>query len=157
MELVKIEQMLEAYFEGNTSLSEEQELRSFFRKEEIPAHLEAYRPLFKGLDTAKKETLQRTLSIPAPEKRNRFWMYSIAASFLVVLGVAGFMNSQSGLSSEEKEALAAFKQTKETMLLFSENLNKGTESMVHLKELTKGSEAIAVLNEFNESKKLILK
>ncbi|MBR1933163.1 MAG: hypothetical protein IJ841_05705 [Prevotella sp.] len=51
MDYKYIEQLLERYFECETSLHEEQILRSFFAQDEqeVPAELRQYRPLFQAL------------------------------------------------------------------------------------------------------------
>ncbi|NND62568.1 MAG: hypothetical protein HKN48_05195 [Flavobacteriaceae bacterium] len=157
MELAKVETLLESYFEGQTSLEQENELRAFFATEEIPAHLTVYKPMFEGFQLAATESSQKEFQIPDTKKKSRYWTFGIAASFAVMAGIASFMFSQQGLSQEEQEALAAFKKTKEVMFLFSENLNKGTESVAHLDEFTKGTSNIALINEFTESKNRILK
>ena len=46
MDYKYIEQLLERYWQCETSLEEESELRAFFSKGEIPAHLLQYRDLF---------------------------------------------------------------------------------------------------------------
>lgn len=46
MNTEKIEQLLEKYFEGETSLEEEKQLRTFFRKDDIPDRLKSYRGQF---------------------------------------------------------------------------------------------------------------
>lgn len=47
---MNIEEVLNRYFEGETSAEEERELRRFFAGENVPAHLSAYRPLFAYFD-----------------------------------------------------------------------------------------------------------
>ena len=96
MELANIEKLLEAYFEGATTEVEEQELRTFFKTEEIPPHMAMYQSMFQGFDQAKEETSQRTISIPNPKRNSRFWNYSAAASLLIAVGVASYMFSNSG-------------------------------------------------------------
>lgn len=49
MNTEKIEQLLEKYFEGETSLEEEKQLRTFFRKEDIPDRLKSYREQFESI------------------------------------------------------------------------------------------------------------
>jgi len=157
MELAKIEKLLESYFDGNTTLDQEQELRLFFKTSSVPPHLEIYQPMFMGFEEAKEETSHREVTLEEPKTKQRFWKLSIAASLLIALGVLGYTFNQSGLSAEEEEALAAFQKTKETMYLFSKNLNEGTEKMAHLNEFTNGISTMSVINQFDESKKLILK
>ena len=43
---MKIDELLDKYFEGATSCEEERELRRFFTEEAVPEHLQTYRPLF---------------------------------------------------------------------------------------------------------------
>ena len=43
---MKIEELIDRYFEGQTSCDEERELRRFFTQENIPESLQVYRPLF---------------------------------------------------------------------------------------------------------------
>ena len=47
---MKIDELLDKYFEGETSCEEERELRRFFTEEEVPEHLQTYRPLFAYLN-----------------------------------------------------------------------------------------------------------
>ena len=42
----KIENLLEKYFEGKTSLKEEKLLRKYFLRDDIPEHLRVYKPIF---------------------------------------------------------------------------------------------------------------
>ena len=56
MELAKVEALLERYFDAETSLTEEQQLRLYFSEGNIPPHLQAYKALFDELDMPKAET-----------------------------------------------------------------------------------------------------
>lgn len=78
---MKIDELLDKYFEGETSCEEERELRRFFTEEEVPEHLQTYRPLFAYLnreatsmaepteeksvttESAKEVPAQRSLSV----------------------------------------------------------------------------------------------
>jgi len=145
MELAKIEALLEAYFEGNTSLAEEALLRDYFRNNEVAVSLKQYQPLFAGLEMARKEVSIRDVEIPEkPRNFQNSWWYGIAASVAVILVVGGFMFSNPSITQEEKEALAALNESKEALLFLSENLNKGTEQL-------------AFVSQFTETKNRILK
>ena len=52
-----IEQLIERYFECQTTLHEEQILRTFFAGEDVPGHLMQYAELFQSEVNAKAETL----------------------------------------------------------------------------------------------------
>lgn len=147
MELAKIESLLDAYFEGETSLVEENILRDYFSRNNVAPHLEAYKSLFIGLKNAQQEVSEREIILPeVTNSSNRRWWLSIAASVVIVLGVVGlqFSSNNNQLTSEEQYALTEFNKTKETLLLLSKSFNKGTGEL-------------AVLSEFTEAKNKILK
>ena len=145
MELASIEKLLEAYFEGNTTLAEETTLGAYFAGKRVAPHLQNYQPLFSGLEAARKEVFHKEIVVP----KNMFfaktvWWYGIAASAAVAIIIASFMFSQPSISKEEKEALIALNESKKAMLFLSENLNKGVEQL-------------ALVNQFIETKNRILK
>ncbi len=145
MELARIEKLLEAYFEGNTSLAEEITLRAYFKGNRVDASVQMYQALFAGLEIAGNEVSQRDIKMPV--KSSNFqnnWWYGIAASVIVVLTVGGMLFSNTSISQKEKEALMALNESKEALLFLSENLNKGTEQL-------------ALVNQFTETKNRILK
>lgn len=69
MDYKYIEQLLDRYFECETSLAEENILRAFFAQEAVPVHLLSYRQLFtEPAESLSQETLssdfdQRILSL----------------------------------------------------------------------------------------------
>ncbi|WP_310994161.1 hypothetical protein [Aequorivita marina] len=135
MELIKIEKLLDAYFEGTTSLSEEKLLQDYFNTEKVADHLIQYKPIFIGLKAARTERYEHEIRLPDNKsKPNKTWWYSVAAMLVISLGVAGFYFAQPQYSQEEKEALAAFEKSKRAMLFLSENLNKGTEQLTFVEQ-----------------------
>jgi len=146
MELAKIETLLEAYFEGETTLKEESQLREYFSGSNVAPHLEAYKSLFIGLKNTQAEVSEREVILPEVTKTSNRWWLSVAASVVIVLGVVGlqFSGTTNQLTSEEQQALIEFNKTKETLLLLSKSFNKGTGEL-------------AVLGEFTVAKNKILK
>ena len=158
MELAKIEQLLEAYFEGQTTLDQEIQLQEFFATEEVPEHLAMYRPMFEGFRLAGQEAAGFEIELPEEKKGNNFWFYRVAASAVIFLGIAGYFFAQpTGYTQEEQQALDAYNQVKQTMLLMSKNLNQGTASIQYLDAFNTGTESIGGLNEFTETKNRIFK
>ncbi|MCW5519693.1 hypothetical protein J1N09_07575 [Aureitalea sp. L0-47] len=157
MESTRIERLLDAYFEGNTTLAEEAALRDYFTSDEVADHLAPYAAMFKGFVQAQQEVSTSEVTLPQSGVKMKRWWYSIAATFLVALTVGSFVFSNQGLSSEEEEALAALQQTREAMMMLSSNLNKGTENVAFLNEFAKGSSNIKHINQFTETKNRILK
>lgn len=87
---MKIDELLHKYFEGETSCEEERRLRRFFTEEEVPEHLQMYRPLFAYLEqeaTATKGT--STAHRPRFRPHRAFYLIgSIAAGLLLFIGTA---------------------------------------------------------------------
>lgn len=57
MDYKYIEQLLERYWECETSVEEERILRSFFSQSDIPGYLQSYAPLFRYQEKSAKEGL----------------------------------------------------------------------------------------------------
>ena len=90
---MKIDELLDKYFEGETSCEEERELRRFFTEEEVPEHLQTYRPLFAYLNREatsmaepteeKSVTTESAKEVPAQRKPFRLYR-----TFYAVSGIA---------------------------------------------------------------------
>lgn len=141
MELDKIENILEKYFQGETSIAEEKELKEYFSSSNVAQHLEQYRPMFGYFSQVKEQ--KSTQEIPLQtKKRNVAWL-SIAASVVVLLGIGTFYfvsqktttravaQSELGTYDNPEEALAA---TQKALALLSNNVNVGIESVQYVKE-----------------------
>src|SRR6187402_377380 len=85
MEFNKMEALLEKYFEGETSIAEENVLKNYFSSSDVAPHLEQYRPLFGYFAVAKEQKLTKGVSLVS-KKRKVSWL-SIAASIAVLIGV----------------------------------------------------------------------
>lgn len=146
MELKKIETILEKYFQGETSISEENELKNYFSSADVAQHLEQYKPIFGYFSKAKEQEFKQTIPLQA-KKRKVAWL-SIAASVIVLLGISTFTylhqpqepNDLGTYDSPE----AAFEATQKALSMLSKNVNVGIES-------------VSYINEFQNSKELIFK
>ncbi len=141
MELNKIENILEKYFQGETTIAEERELREYFSSSDVAQHLEQYKPMFGYFSQVKEQ--KSTQEIPLQtKKRNVAWL-SIAASVVVLLGIGTYMyvseknaapvvaQSELGTYDNPEEALAA---TQKALALLSNNVNVGIESVQYINE-----------------------
>lgn len=149
MDLQKIEQLLDAYFEGNTGIEDEKLLKAYFSGNDVAPHLEAYREMFIYFAQAKSESTSSDIKTLKPAKQGilmhmKPW-YSIAALFLVTLGVTFFIQNSNRISEAERiEAEIAFEKTKEALNFFSTHFNAGAANL-------------SVLNEFENSTNKIFK
>jgi hypothetical protein len=143
MEFSKIEALLEKYFEGETSIAEENELKSYFSSSNVAEHLEQYRPLFGYFAEAKEQKLTDNVMLIS-KKRKVAWL-SIAASIVVMLGIGTYTyfnvntvkeNQELGTYDDPKEALEA---TQKALAMLSDNVNVGIEGVQYLQvyEVTK--------------------
>ena len=132
MELANVEQLVDAYFEGTTTLQEEGSLRAYFSGEAIAPHLVQYQPMFMAAVVAQKETFTQEVVFPKqPKTKNRWWI-GVAASAVLAVGIGSFVFQQPSLTAEEQEALAAFEKTKEAFQLLSSNFNDGAQELTHI-------------------------
>ena len=84
-----IEDLLERFFEGETSNAEEQELYQFFARPDLPEHLKPYQPVFGYFETGIVREVSGTETVkPARKapfvKRYLFAGIAIAASLLLL-------------------------------------------------------------------------
>jgi len=63
MELARIENLLEKYFEAATTIKEEAVLKEFFAQEEVPAHLLKYKEMFNYFNDSALETSSKSIKL----------------------------------------------------------------------------------------------
>lgn len=138
MALDRIEILIEKYFEGETSIAEEKELKAYFSSSDVAQHLEQYKPVFGYFSQAKQE--QFTATIPLKSKRRKIvaWL-SVAASVVVMLGIGFFAYQNTSEPTQENLGVIddpeiAFKETQKALALISKHVNTGIESVNYLGE-----------------------
>lgn len=138
MELNKIEQLLDAYFEGETSLDQEKALRDYFTSDNVSDHLEMYIPMFSAFAEAKKEKFIGEINLPTT---NKSWKWiPVAASIAVVMGLFLMLNTnkinEQDYGTYKDPEVAALK-TKQALLMVSNFMNQGTDQLEVLGEFQK--------------------
>jgi len=146
MELAKIEKLIVKYENAETTLQEEQMLKSYFQQNTVPAHLIEYKEMFNYFDDSSKEYSKKPIPLK-PRKANWKWL-SIAASVVLIISLYTIKSSNSIMSaSEHQEAQLAYQETQKAFQLISQNLNKGnTVAMTGLKEFEKAQNKIFTTN-----------
>jgi uncharacterized protein HemX len=136
MEFNEMEALLEKYFEGETSIAEEKELKDYFSSPNVAPHLEQYRPLFGYFTKAKEDTFTQKVSLYSKKQKN-IWLL-VAASVVVVLGIGFYsyfnanqvnVNKELGTYDDPKEALEA---TQKALAMLSSNVNVGIEGVQYI-------------------------
>ncbi|MFZ4680227.1 MAG: hypothetical protein ACOYLP_08680 [Flavobacterium sp.] len=159
MALDRIEILLEKYFEAETSIAEEKELKDYFTSSDVAPSLEKYKPLFGFAVHSKQEQFSSapfdfqhrhsaTIPLSNIKRKSAVWLL-VAASVLVLLGLGLFtFNYYNQQKSEDygtnNDPEIAFRETQKALSMISESVNKGIGS-------------ISYLNEFEQSKNRIFK
>jgi hypothetical protein len=145
MDYNKIEKLLEAYFEGNTSVSEENELKEFFKNSDIPEQFMYAKGLF-NFYADEKSLKSQQISIKTKQKSRNMFLYisGIAASILIAMFFVFSVQTTNddviyayynGKPITDK--VLAEKYTRQALLAMSQNLDKGTKNLNQLNQLNK--------------------
>ena len=146
MESDKIEILLEKYFEGETSIAEENELRTYFSSSNVLPHLEQYKSVIGYFSQAAAQKFAHEIRLPS-RKPALVWI-SIAASVVVLLGIGTFTyvnyynaNQNQDLGTYDDPEVA-FKETQKALALLSNQVNVGIESVQYVQEYENSKELI---------------
>ena len=162
MVLNNIEQLLEKYENGETTLKEEQQLKNYFSQETVEPHLEMYKPMFQYFLVTKQERF--TKDIPLKTKNNNVlykWI-SVAAVAVLMFGVYTQINKPiTNIDQLSEEQRLAYNQTVEGLQYLGIAFNEGSKNMKTLdllsSNLNKGSENITYIDEFSKATNKIFK
>jgi hypothetical protein len=136
MALDNIEKLVAKYFEAETSIAEEKELKAYFSSPNVAPHLEQYKPLFGYALQAKQEQFKASIPFKNTKKGGMYW-FSIAATVLVLLGVSLFTFNQykqpdAADLGTYNDPQVALKETQKALAMISEHVNKGIGTMSYL-------------------------
>jgi len=156
MESTKIEQLLEKYWNGDTTVDEEQQLQHYFNQEEVPDHLQKIAGLFRSYRVDQQfkqlnQSFDEALFQRIEKSERRFrWrpLLSIAASVLLLLAAALWVQDVTTQDLAEpvvvhdtyEDPRLAYEQTKEALLLVSTLMNKGTQQVEKLEKFHEAQE-----------------
>lgn len=141
-----IEDLLERYYNAQTSEAEEQRLKDFFAHEEVPDHLQAEKEMFQQLQVP--EGLEERLSKQIDQwddqehrtlKRHRSFRLQwvgIAASLLLLIGMGWHLNNPTPAPRKDTCATPeeAYAQAEKALVMLSTALNKGMGKMEVIQE-----------------------
>lgn len=139
MELHKIESLLEKYFEGETTVAEENELRTYFSSPNVAPPLEQYKPIFGYFSIAKEQQFEPIVPLQSKKRRNVAWL-SVAASVVVLVSAGTFAYMNYGTTAQPQDLGTydspeeAFRETQKALAMLSGHVNTGVESVHYLQE-----------------------
>lgn len=163
MEFNKIRELLDRYWDGTSTLEEEEALRSFFSREiaDLPADLKEAQPLFSYFAAEADIPMPvfpdieiAVTQAPVRPVKQLVWQHwmKYAAMFLVAVGIgyavrqAQIRQQQVMVAMVEQDTFddpeKAFAVTQQALKLLSRNLNKGTAQMQKLAYFNEATEKI---------------
>ena len=125
MELNNIEKLLQKYLDAETSISEENELKSYFLSNNVAPHLEEYKSLFQYFSISKQEVHTKPIQLKT-QKKNWKWLSVAASVVLLVSMYTGYQNNQ------QRKAEKIYNETQVAFNMLSTNLNKGNDAIAQL-------------------------
>jgi len=144
MELDRIEILLEKYFDAETTIAEENELKIYFSSSDVAQHLEHYRGMFSYFSAAKEQQFEQELPLKTTARKKVAWL-SIAATIVILLGMFTFYNqniTQNQDLGTYDDPEKAFQETQKALNLLSKNVNVGVEGMQYVQEYQQSTELI---------------
>ena len=129
MELTNIEKLLVKYENAETTLEEENILRTYFSSNKVAPHLKEYQLIFNYFISNTDETYTKKIILNTKIINNNWRM--VAASLILLL------STYSGLHiineyNEKKQAAENLAQITNVLKLVSTNLNKGNQALKRL-------------------------
>ncbi len=169
--LTHIKKLLSAFYEGNTTLSEEKELETFFSKANVPEELLADKELFLSIAAStepvevpadlNEQIIQTIDKAQHREVRlRRINLYSIsglAAGLLIIFSVyLGFIReSRVDVATQFaiEDPQEAYKETVKALEFISEKWNEGTSELKNLNEVNKTMKTMAPITKITSATK----
>lgn len=172
----KINELLEKYYNGETSLDEESELKEFFNSNDIPADLSIHKAQFEFYESeGKKDELnsgfdEKIVNEILSRKVFRFSDYynatwfrvaGIAAGFLLIFGLSFILYFSNPVGKDNQITLSAedqfaYEQTIEALTKASKYINKANLELEKISIINESQEALEKVNYIEKYNKYIL-
>ncbi len=161
MDYNKIRALLELYWEGETSLEEEETLRHFFvtHTQALPEDLREAAPLFRYFQAEKEQELPawETPKVVPMNKRKPWQHWMKYAAMLLMLAGTGYsvqqfyvrlheLSATSWQQDTYQDPVKAYEEAQKALQLLSKNLNKGTAQMEKLAYFNEATDKIKTTN-----------
>ena len=174
MNFKEIEELLEKYYEGETTLSEEKILREFFTSGNVPFELSVHKSQFLYFAEASADEINDRFPedkvfsekveipvVPFYSNRKRFYYISgIAATVLLLIGLIFTLNEDVinkpivKVASTDPEFV--FTQTRDILSLVSVKLNKGIDKVQYLGKLDQSMQKMQMLSKYYQYQTIII-
>ncbi len=172
MDPKRTEFLLQRFYNGESTIEEEKELKDFFTTNDVPRHLWAEQEMFTyyhvgGRDEKPGKELENKIlnAIKGAEqkeakqfanRRKILYMVSSAAAVVALLIVAYFaFIFNTSMHDTYNNPEIAYMQTKETLLFVSAKLNEGTKDLHAIGKLNEATKTLSNISKIEYSTKSI--
>lgn len=159
--------LLDKYLDGTSSLEEENVLKEFFSKENVP---EEFRSEAQWFNHTRKQAikeedirlLETGLSNWVDEQsrnertvRMRSWLIGIAAGLAILIGATFFLKHKTTDKTLDtyEDPQIAYLEAKKVLLYVSQTLNKGTEKLETVSRIQEGTNEMSIFSTFGSGLK----
>ncbi len=160
MDSKQLEQLLEKYWNTETSLEEEKQLRDFFRGETIPEQFKETAELFRYFDHQKKVQLNEpsfdgdvarkiNATRPAAKTVKMYYNYArIAAGVAVVIAATYFVGQEvrksypAEVTDTYSDPKLAFEETKKALMMLSKGFGKARHETEKIKMFNEAEQKV---------------
>jgi hypothetical protein len=166
MDSNKIEELLKKYWNCETSLEEEQQLKEYFKYGQVPEQWKDTAALFQYFDMSKKKSLDDTAfdgkvlsKVNVPKGRIVKLVYNtmrIAAGIAVLVAAGWFVreelrddNTQTAVEDTYDDPKLAFEETKKALMMISKSFG---QAEVQARKINIFNEAQEEINKTPEKK-----
>jgi hypothetical protein len=172
MDSKRIEQLLEKYWNAETSLEEEQELHRLFQGRDVPENLKETAALFRYFAEERSRSLNENFDADVTKKirqrqgtktvsmTNWFQMARVAAGVAVVVAAIYLIghevrkSSPNEITDTESDPKLAFEQTKKALMMISKNFHKAQSEASKINLLNEAEDKIQRKPETEKQKKV---
>lgn len=161
MDFKSIEALLEKYWNAETSLEEEKQLRDFFQGGNVPEHLKEAAELFRyfgeeknksiidaSFDKAVTKQISQRHGGKVIDVKNWFQMARIAAGIVVIVAAVYLIGQEVRRSSPneipdtESDPKLAFEETKKALMMISKGFRKAEKEASKINLINEAEEKI---------------
>lgn len=168
MDTRQIKTLLEKYFDGMTSLEEDQILFGYFSGKDVAEELLPHRDHFRLLQAGRdpmvpdhsfEEKLAGLLSDPvvlpsAKPAVRLFPRIAAAAAVAVLIGASVLFVARNSLNNNRdtySDPQLAYQETRKTLLYISQTMNKGMEPLQNVNKINTGTRHLQSLKKMDSS------
>ena len=177
MNTTGIKELIEKYFDGETTKEEEFRLKEFFRHEKVPPDLAIYAGLFRYFSDSGKEeitdpefermllsAINKTPVLPIPPERKKiYYIASMAAVIIILCGLIFTFRSEL-LKNEGKykfkdtysNPAVAYIEAQKAIMMVSANFNNGLDQIQKLQNFQKGVENLEKFSQFYKFQQIVI-